>query len=287
MRLTVHVPATSANLGPGFDCFGLALGLVNEVTLDTDGPPGVTWVGEGEHELPTDGTDMVSHAMASVAESSGRALPPVALRSSNAIPLERGLGSSSAAVVAGALLAATLLELPEASDPAFLFDTARRLEGHPDNAAAAVYGGFTVAPPDGPVVRLDPHPDVRPVLLIPQGVRLATAEARSGLPDLVPRSDAVFNLAHAAMGAVAIAWRPDLLVLALRDRLHQDARLQRLPLVRTAFDEIVRAGVPVAVSGAGPSLIAFETEGGAMVDPGPGWRVLRPGLRASGAELIG
>ncbi len=141
-----------------------------------------------------------------------------------------------------------------------LFDAASRLEGHPDNAAAAVYGGFTLAPPDGAVVRLDPHPDLRPVVLIPD-VRLSTAEARRALADPIPRADAVFNLSHAALTAVGIAWRPDLLGFALRDRLHQDARLERVPSVRAVFEDIVGSGVPVAVSGAGPSLIAFETEG--------------------------
>jgi homoserine kinase len=285
MRLSVRVPATSANLGPGFDCFGLALDLVNEVVLDTEDAPGITWSGEGANELPTDGTDMVSRAMAFVAHEAGRALPPFALRSTNAIPLERGLGSSSAAAVAGVLLAGSLLDLPEGSDRGLVFTVASRLEGHPDNAAAAVYGGFTLAPQDGPVIRLDPDPGVRPAILIPRGVRLSTAAARRGLASMVPRSDAVYNLSHAAVAVVGITQRPQLLGLAIRDRLHQDARLQLLPAVRDAFETIARSGVPVAVSGAGPSLIAFESEGRRVESPGRDWTVLRPRVHPTGAEV--
>jgi homoserine kinase len=285
MRLSVRVPATSANLGPGFDCFGLALEVINEVTLDTEGVPGITWSGEGAGELPTDGTDMVSRAMAFVAHEAGLALPPFALHSTNAIPLERGLGSSSAAAVAGVLLAGSLLGLPEGSDPAALFNVASRLEGHPDNAAAAVYGGFTLAPQDGPVVRLDPDPGLRPALVIPLEVRLSTAAARRGLASMVPRPDAVYNLSHAALAVVGLTQRPELLGLAVRDRLHQDARLQLLPSVRDAFEKIAGSGVPVAVSGAGPSLIAFEAGELRVESPGPGWTVLRPAVRPTGAEV--
>ena len=285
MRLSVAVPATSANLGPGFDCFGLALELVNEVVLDTEATPGVTWSGEGADELPNDGTDMVSRAMGFVANEAGKELPPCALHSTNAIPLERGLGSSSAAAVAGVLLAASLLELRELGDPASVFHLASRLEGHPDNAAAAVYGGFTLATPDGPVVRLDPAPDLRPVVMIPETVRLSTAEARRRLSSLVPRPDAVYNLSHAALTVVALTQRPELLGLAMRDRLHQDSRLDSVPSVRAIFDATARRGVPIAVSGAGPTLIAFETDELTIEDPGAGWRVLRPRVRAEGAAV--
>jgi homoserine kinase len=125
VRLTVRVPATSANLGPGFDCFGLALDLCNEVTVDTGGAPGVAWEGEGASELPTDGSDLVSHVMASVAEVTGGILPPMRLDGLNRIPLERGLGSSSAAAVAGAAIALRILG--EAATPDVVFGHAARI----------------------------------------------------------------------------------------------------------------------------------------------------------------
>ena len=284
MRLTARVPATSANLGPGFDCFGLALELTNEVVVETDAPPGVAWEGEGAQELPTDGTDMITRAMAFVAHDAGHALPPIALRGRNAIPLERGLGSSSSAAVAGVLLGARLLELPLAEDPVAVFQVASRMEGHPDNAAAAVFGGLTLAVSDGPPVRLTPHPSLRPVVLIPE-VRLSTADARKALASLVPRQDAVYNVSHAALMVVALTERPELLPLALRDRLHQDARLALVPSVRDVFEDLASSGVPVGVSGAGPTLLAFETDTTPVPDPGAGWRVLRPAPRAAGAEV--
>ena len=288
MRLTATVPATSANLGPGFDCFGLALDLLNEVTLDTEEAPGVTWEGEGADELPGDGTDMISRSMAFVAHEAGLNLPGFALHGVNRIPMERGLGSSSAAVVAGVALATHLLadELGRdvTGDRAAIFRLASRVDGHPDNAAAAVYGGFTLAPQDGEVVRLDPHPSLRPVVLIPESDRLSTADARRALASLVPRQDAVYNLSHAALMVVAMTDRPDLLSTAMRDRLHQDARLQLLPGVRDVFDAMASAGVPVAVSGSGPTLLVWEGAS-AIPDPGSGWRLLRLGIRSTGAHV--
>ena len=144
MRVTVRVPATSANLGPGFDCFGLALDLCNEVTVDTDGEPGVAWEGEGADELPTDGSDL------DLADDGRRCEPyraraaAVRLSASNRIPLERGLGSSSAAAVAGVVLASVLLDVGIDADPFSTFSLAAEIEGHPDNAAPAVFGGFTI-----------------------------------------------------------------------------------------------------------------------------------------------
>ncbi|HEY8019290.1 MAG TPA: homoserine kinase [Actinomycetota bacterium] len=279
MRLTVRVPATSANLGPGFDCFGLALDLCNEVTVDTGAAPGVAWEGEGASELPTDGSDLVSHVMASVAEVTGGNLPPMRLDGLNRIPLERGLGSSSAAAVAGAAIALRILG--EAATPDAVFGHAARIEGHPDNAGPAVFGGFTIALPDGTVHRFDPHPDLHPVALVP-GDRLPTAEARRALPGDVPREDAVFNVAHAALTVEALTRDPSLLGEALQDRLHQDARLALVPAVLEVFRALQGDGVPVCVSGAGPTLLAFPREPLAVPE---GWRVIEPGIRSRGFEL--
>jgi homoserine kinase len=289
VRLTVRVPATSANLGPGYDSFGLALDLCNEVTADTDAEPGVTWEGEGAEELPTDGTDMISRAMSFVAAhpSLGQPsapLPPLRLYGKNLIPLERGLGSSSAAAVAGVMLASRLLEVAEL-DAHTIFRQAAAIEGHPDNAAPAVFGGFTIALEDGVVQRLEPHPDVSPVLLIPD-LRLATSTAREALPPKVPMHAAVSNIAHAALVVVALTRDPSLLAAALVDRIHQPYRLPLVPAVREVFDDLVAEGIPVCVSGAGPTLLAFDRPERSVPDPGAGWRTLRPALRAVGAEFV-
>ncbi len=252
----------------------------------------MTWEGEGGAELPRDGSDLVSRTIAAVASGMEMTLPPFALHGVNRIPLERGLGSSSAAAVAGVVLASRLLDLgidgyrfePERRDPYSVFAYAARLEGHPDNAAPAAYGGFTIALPDGDVFRLDPHPDLRPVVLIPD-VRLSTAEARAVLPDTVTRADAVFNAAHAALMVQALTRDPSLLGVALHDRLHEDARLALVPEVADVVDELRAAHIPVCVSGAGPSLLAYDL-GAPFPTVPPGWRELRVDVRASGFEVV-
>jgi homoserine kinase len=290
VRLTARVPATSANLGPGFDCFGLALDLCNEVTLDTEATPGVTWEGEGAEELPTDGSDMVSRAMRAAFERwsrpGGREVPPLSIHGVNRIPLARGLGSSSAAAVAGIALARVLLGAAEGEDGRpETFAAAAELEGHPDNAAPAVYGGLTVIA-DGLVRRFDVHPLVRPMVLIPEHLRVPTEEARLALPSRVPLADAVANIAHAALALAALTSGDlELLGRALRDRLHEEVRLGLVPPAREVFEEVRRAGIPVCVSGSGPSLLAFEREGAALPDPGEGWRVLRLPVRPAGVEV--
>jgi homoserine kinase len=292
MRVTVRVPATSANLGPGFDSFGLALDLCNEVSIDTEAEPGVTWEGEGADELATDGSDMVSAAISRVGSFHGLEPPPLRLHGVNAIPLERGLGSSSAAAVAGVVLASRLfrgsideLDPTVGHDPHTVARLAGEIEGHPDNAAPAAFGGFTIATADGAVRRLDPHPDLRPVVLVPMGVRLPTAEARRSLPPSVPMEDAIFNAAHAALMVEAVTLDPSRIADALHDRLHQRVRLALVPAVKELFDALWSTRVPVCVSGAGPSLLAFE-QGVEVPPPDPGWTVMRPGVRSIGFEVI-
>ena len=295
MRITVRVPATSANLGPGFDCFGLALDLCNEVTVDTEAEPGVTWQGEGADELPTDGSDMVSGAISFTVEQQlqlhpNAELPSFSLHGINRIPLERGLGSSSAAAVAGVALANALLgEAASDTSPEDLypiFGYAASIEGHSDNAAAAVYGGFTIVA-TGSVHRLDPHPDLDPVVLVPERLRLPTTAAREALTKEVSRRDAVFNVSHASLAVFALTKEPDLLETALHDRLHEDARLELIPEARDLLHEL-RQGRRVAscVSGAGPSLLAFEREGSTVGELPEGWRAIRPGVQANGVEVF-
>lgn len=292
MRITIRVPASSANLGPGFDCFGLALELCNEVTVDTEAEPGVTWEGEGADELPTDGSDMVSRAIAHTLEQQlqlhpNAELPPFSLHGVNRIPLERGLGSSSAAAVAGVTLCRTLLGEAGGDDPYTTFAYAAELEGHPDNAAPATFGGLTVfASGSAYVHRLEPHPDLDPVVVVPDRLRSATAEARSALSRTVDRADAVYNIGHAALVVVALTREPDLLVVALHDRLHEDVRAALVPESAALLADFRRRQIPACLSGAGPSLLAFEREGEAVGDLPDGWRAIRPGVRAKGVEVV-
>jgi homoserine kinase len=295
VRVTVRVPATSANLGPGFDCFGLALDLCNEVTVDTQAEPSVSWEGEGADELPTDGSDMVSRAIAFTVEQQlqfhpNAELPTFSLHGFNRIPLQRGLGSSSAAAVAGVALADALLRAARTSmddpDPRLYFENASRMEGHPDNAAAAVYGGLTIVA-DGFVQRVDPHRDLDPVVLVPGHLRLPTGAARDALEDGVSRGDAVFNIGHASLAVVAFTQDPGLLGRALRDRLHEDARLALVPEARDLLGELRQhRGLPACVSGAGPSLLVFGPDGGEVGELPPAWRAIRPGVGANGIEVF-
>jgi homoserine kinase len=290
MRFTVRVPATSANLGPGFDSFGLALDLCNEVVVDVGATPSVSWDGEGAGELPTDGTDLLSRTIVSVAERMQLDAPTLAIRGRNRIPLARGLGSSSAAAVAGVVIASRALVLGIERDPASVFALAAELEGHPDNAAPATHGGFTVALPDGFVHRFDPHAELRPALVVPP-FGLPTHEARAALPDEVPRADAVFNAAHAALVVEALTRDPSLLRVALADRLHQTARLELVPEAAEVFDAIGRLRMPVCVSGAGPTLLVFELDGSEpltldAIGVSSAWRILRPPIRLSGFEIV-
>lgn len=278
MRARVTVPATVANLGPGFDSFGLALDLCNVVEVDTDGAPGATWDGEGADELPTDGSDLVSRTIRRLAGED----VTFSIRGHNAIPLERGLGSSAAAVVAGAMLGAHLAGLEP--DVSRSLDLAAFVEGHPDNAAAAIHGGFTIVA-GTTVVALEVDPSIRLVALVPEASRTSTAAARAVLPEMVPLKDAVETASHAALLPLALTQEPDLLEIALEDRIHQDARLALHPASREMFDRLRSAGVPVCVAGSGPSLLAFEVSGRAVPDPGPGWRSIRVPARSGGASM--
>jgi homoserine kinase len=286
MRLTVQAPATVANLGPGFDCLGLALDMASEFTADTDADPAVTVRGEGAAELPGDATNMVFRTIALLAGEVGGRLPPFRLECVNRIPLQRGLGSSAAAVVAGVLLGDRLLgsNLP----PDRLLEVAVDVEGHADNVAACLRGGLVLAflsEAGWRAARLDPHPELRPVLLIPEAERVATEDARRVLPQRIPFADAAFNLSRAALAVIALTRSPELLGHALEDRLHQGYRLPLMPAGRALFQDLRDAGVPVCVAGSGPSLLAFEGAGREIWELGPSWRVLRPGVRAAGATL--
>jgi homoserine kinase len=262
----VRAPATSANLGPGFDCLGLALALHDEVSATTSGDDSsdvrVTVTGEGAGDLPTDGRHLVARSLRACLDRLGA--PPAGLRLTchNRIPQARGLGSSSAAIVAGVLLGRELLAGGrERLSDAGVLALAADLEGHPDNVAPCLLGGFTIAWPGAQgarAVRLDPHPDVHPVLLVPPG-RGLTAQARAALPAQVPHADAAFTAGRAALLVHALSHEPGLLFEATEDRLHQRYRAAGMPETVAVVDQLRGAGIAAVVSGAGPGVLALVT----------------------------
>jgi homoserine kinase len=288
VKVTVRAPATVANLGPGFDCLALALGLANEITAHTGAPPAVHVEGEGKDELPADASNLVFRTISYLAREAGGALPPFELTCLNRIPLQRGLGSSAAAVVAGLLIGDALLRTGLGADQ--LLEVAVDIEGHPDNVAACLRGGLAVAylgPQGWRAETLDPSEALRPVVLVPETERMATEDARRVLPVNVSRADASFNLSRAALTILALTARPDLLAVAMEDRLHQVHRLPLMPATRALFEDLREAGFPVCLAGSGPSLLSFEDEQRTVWELGPGWRVMRPGLDRRGAVVHG
>jgi len=275
-----------ANLGPGFDCLALALDLANEFTVDSQAEPGVAVQGEGEGELPADGSNVVFRSIAYLAGELGGSLPAFRLTCRNAIPLQRGLGSSASAVVGGVLLADRLLDarLP----PDRLLQAAVDLEGHPDNVAACLLGGLALAYLSGDgwrALSLEPHADLNPAVLVPEAERQSTEDARRVLPRAVPFADAAFNVGRSALAALALTRHPELLADALEDRLHQGYRLPLIPGARSLFQDLRDDGFPVCLAGSGPSLLVFERDGRRVHDLGPGWRVIRPGIDRRGATV--
>ncbi|GAA5071563.1 homoserine kinase [Thermocatellispora tengchongensis] len=270
----VRVPATSANLGPGFDSLGLALAMYDEVEAELTGTTArVEVAGEGAGELDLGEGHLVVRAMRAAFDRMGAPQPPgIALRCRNRIPHARGLGSSSAAICAGILAARALAAKDEArfSDDVFsdddVFALATELEGHPDNVAPCLAGGLTIAwtQPAGPprMVKLRPHAGIRPVVVIP-GHRLSTEVARGCLPEHVPHADAAANAGRAALLVAAVTQRPEtpLLLAATEDRLHQDYRAPAMPQTADLVKRLRAIGVPAVVSGAGPTVLAFATAG--------------------------
>ncbi|WP_336208394.1 homoserine kinase [Nonomuraea sp. LPB2021202275-12-8] len=262
----IRVPATSANLGPGFDALGLALSLYDEVeaSLDEGGGVQVVVEGEGAGELDTGEGHLVVRAMRRAFDRMKVPQPAgIRLRCRNRIPHARGLGSSSAAICAGILAARALAEQGDLADDE-VFALATEMEGHPDNVAPCLAGGLTIAWTQhggAPrMVKLLPDASIRPVVIVP-ATRLATETARGLLPKDVPHKDASFNAGRAALLIAALTQRPEraLLLAATEDRLHQD---YRAPAMRESADLVERlraVGVPAVVSGAGPTILAFST----------------------------
>jgi homoserine kinase len=264
-RITVKVPASSANLGPGFDTLGLALALYDTVELKVTDAPGlkievIDAGAGGVEDVPTDESNLVVRAFRRGCEHVGVRPPGLHMRSFNAIPHARGLGSSAAAVVTGVAAAYALAEKPLDDD---VLQLAAGFEGHADNAAASLLGGVVVAWNEDErfrAERIRPHPEIRPVAAIP-ALRSSTDATRGLLPAQVPHADAAFTAGRAALAVHALTARPDLLLSATEDRLHQHYRAPAYPV----SSELVRAlraeGVAAVISGAGPTVLALTTGG--------------------------
>ncbi|BCI54483.1 homoserine kinase [Mycolicibacterium litorale] len=269
LTATAVVSASSANLGPGFDSLGLALSLYDEIIVETvESGLTVTVEGEGAGQVPLDSSHLVVRAIEAGLRSAGCEAPGLVVRCRNDIPHSRGLGSSAAAVVGG-LAAANGLVAQTDSTPLTveqLVQLSSAFEGHPDNAAAAVLGGAVVTWTEGEgaharyaaaPVRL--HPDIHLFPAIPQQ-RSSTAETRVLLPEQVSHTDARFNLSRAALLVVALTERPDLLMPATEDVLHQPQRAAAMPASAEYLRVLRGCGVAAVLSGAGPAVIALSSE---------------------------
>jgi homoserine kinase len=304
--VSVRVPASSANLGPGFDSLGMAFAMHDTVTAEAFAPgmsgsrgsePGVeiSVEGEGAGSVPKDETHLVIRALRTGLQHAGVVQPGLRLHCLNSVPHGRGLGSSSAAIVAGLVAARGLLADPVGLTVADVFELATAMEGHPDNAAATLFGGFTVAWTEGigergargaaRAVRIPLDPRVGVVLCVPDD-ELPTSRARAMLPAFVPHGDAAFNAGRAALLVEALSRRPEVLVAATEDRLHQKLRAPAMPHTATLLAAVRRAGGAAVVSGAGPSLLVLGIGDGAAEAVGAGlaacgerigaWRVITP-----------
>ncbi|TNC22081.1 homoserine kinase [Amycolatopsis alkalitolerans] len=261
---TVTVPASSANLGPGFDALGLALGLHDVVdvrVIDAGLKVEVVDAGAGGVEdVPTDETHLVVQAIRRTCERLDVRPPGLHLRCFNKIPHARGLGSSAAAVVSGVAAGYAIAEKPLDAEAVQI---AAEFEGHADNAAASLLGGLVIAwCEDGRfhADRVTVHRGIRPVLAVP-AVKSATAATRGLLPAKVPHADAAFTAGRAALAVHALTCDPSVLLAATADRLHQHYRAPAYPATARLVRDLRNAGVAAAVSGAGPTVIALTTDG--------------------------
>ncbi|HEV7823684.1 MAG TPA: homoserine kinase [Mycobacteriales bacterium] len=260
----VRVPATSANLGPGFDALGLALSLHDEIVVRvTGGGLAIKVTGEGEGEVPLTEEHLLVRAMRVVFDALGEQPPGLRIGCLNRIPHARGLGSSAATIVAG-MVAARALVVRSGLTDADLLVLATTMEGHPDNVAACLYGGLTIAWTDagtGRAVRITPHDGVRPVAFVPP-TRSSTAEARALMPTVVPLGDAADNAGRSALLVHALSSDPSVLFPATVDHLHQPYRAPAMPESAALVAALREAGIPAVISGAGGTVLAFAPDQG-------------------------
>lgn len=286
----VRVPATSGNLGPGFDSMGMAHDVWDEVEVRlVTGETRVKIIGEGEGTLATDDTHLVVRALRTAMAYVEAPGAGIEMTCRNRIPHGKGMGSSAAAVVAGLLLARGLIARPEALDNQTLLELATDFEGHPDNAAPAIYGGAVVSWHDGEHIRTAKLPvadSLRTTLLVPAEV-LPTKEARAALPAEVPHKDAAFNAGRTALLVHALEHDPSLLFAATEDRLHQDYRASAMPHTARVLGALREAGWPAVISGAGPSILVFAAldPATAQIMENEGFHVV-PSKQVAGAQLV-
>ncbi len=278
-RAVARVPATSANLGPGFDAFGLCLGLYDDlaVTTTTSGLA-VEISGEGAERVPTDEHHLVVRALRATFDTMGVDQPGLSLASENRIPHGRGLGSSAAAIVAGIRLAQALVPGHGMSEQASL-SLAHAIEGHPDNVAACLLGGFTIAWTDdvgARAARLDVDDRIRVAAVVPTEV-LSTEAARGLLPREVSHADAAVNAGRSGLLVAALTQQPELLLDATEDRLHQRFRGSAMPRSLRLVEELRAVSVAAVISGAGPTVLAIGT--------GDVWTRVQPLVPASWQAL--
>jgi homoserine kinase len=290
--VTVTVPATSANLGPGFDALGLAVSLRDTVTAEVvDGPGEVVVSGEGAGSVPLDDSHLVRRSMQRAFDVMGCGTPSIRLHCTNVIPHGRGLGSSSAAIVAGVCAARGLVGGGSLlMDDDAVFRLAAEIEGHPDNVAPAFYGGFTVAYASGgrfhaTTVSVDPR--VSAVAFVPADP-VETTVARGLLPEQVPHRDAAANAGRAALLVAALSRHPELLLDATEDRLHQDYREPAMPATLALVRRLRTDGLPAFVSGAGPTVLVLtdaSTEASVAGRVPAGWAVHILAVGTEGARV--
>lgn len=256
----VRVPATTANLGPGFDCLGMALNLWNELAIEKSSRLSIEIEGEGETSLPRDNTNIILQAISKLYSRQGQQVPPLSLRCKNTIPLRRGLGSSSAAIVAGLMAGNYLLGKPLKKEA--LLQEAADIEGHADNVTPAIFGGCQIVFMEDTRflhTRLPLGLDFKAVLLIPD-FEIPTNKARVVLTPQVRRQHAVYNLSRVALLSTSlITGRTGDLKWATQDRLHQPARERLFPAMDKIFQAALSAGAPgVFLSGSGSTILAFS-----------------------------
>lgn len=295
--VTVQVPATTANLGPGFDTLGLALSVYDVLTVTASAEPGVRVLvqGVGAGEVPTDERNLVAAAILRVFAEAGEEPPGLDLIARNTIPHGRGLGSSGAAVVSGIVAAKGLLDGIVELDAERLLAVATAMEGHPDNVAPALFGGLTIAwnGPDGPQhKRLLPHRSVSPLVMVPEET-MSTALARSLQPVSVPHEDAIFNVSRSTLLIAALIQSPELLHTATEDRLHQSYRASAMPETDRMIALLRAEGHAAVVSGAGPSILVLASDPSRRLDAAAlvtsaadrRWTALLPAVDIMGATL--
>ena len=295
MKVKVRIPATSANLGPGFDTLGIALNYYDEYQVETtDSGLEIEVIGEGAADIPKDESNLVFKSLSLVFEKMNETLPGIKLTTTNNIPHGRGMGSSGAAVAGGIMLAAGLLGKQHTLSEQQLLDFATVLEGHPDNVAPALFGGMTIAwtDPGGPHHKqLSVHRGVSPIVMVPPN-QMSTKLARSLQPDSVPHEDAVFNLSRSALLVAALISSPELMLPATEDKLHQNYRASAMPETQEIINKLRELGHPAVVSGAGPSVLILEPEPEKRLDIQafaeknyPHWQVLMLAVDSKGASV--